>query len=76
MGLTERELPQDQCVSMNIPWLCVGEEEGGGGGGGVTFENKGNDILMCMRGDKGTDTCRYQVYRNELLLPFIRETWK
>ena len=69
LGLNDRELPQDQCVSVKIPGLCVG-------GGGVTVDNKGYDILMFMRGDKGIDKRRYQVYRDEVLLPFIRETRK
>ena len=67
--LNDRELPQDQCVPVKIPGLCVG-------GGGVTVDNKGYGILMFMRGDKGMDKRRYQVYRDEVLLPFIRETRK
>ena len=67
LGLNERELPQDQCVALEIKGVCVG-------GGGVTMGAKQNDILLFMRGDKGMDKNRYQIYRDEVLIPFIRES--
>ena len=67
LGLNERELPQDQCVALKIKGLSVG-------GGGVTVGAKQNGILLFMRGDKGMDKNRYQIYRDEVLIPFIRES--
>ena len=43
LGLTERELPQDQCVHLSIEGLCVG-------GDGVTVGNKAKGHLLFMRG--------------------------
>ena len=67
LGLNERELPQGQCVSLKIPGLCVG-------GGGVTVGSKGFGILMFMRGEQGIDKHRYEIYRDEILVPFIRQS--
>ena len=66
LGLNERELPEDQCISLHIPGLCVG-------GGGVTVGNKESGTLLFMRGDSGSDKKRYQIYRDKVLLPFIRK---
>ena len=67
LGLNDRELPKDQCVSLQIPGLCVG-------GGGVTVGSKGFGILMFMRGEKGIDKYRYEIYRDEVLIPFIKQS--
>ena len=67
LGLNERELPEDHCVSIEIPGLCVG-------GGGVTVGNKECGILMFMRGESGIDKERYRIYRDDVLLPFIEKS--
>ena len=67
LGLNEKELPQDQCVSLKINGLCVG-------GGGVTVGETRHGTLLFTRGDKDMDKNRYQIYRDEVLLPFIRTT--
>ena len=67
LGLNDRELPKDHCVSLKIRGLCVG-------GGGVTVGSKGYGIMMFMRGEKGIDKERYKIYRDEVLIPFIKES--
>ena len=39
LGLTERELPEEQCISLIIPGLCVG-------GGGVSVGDNMRGILI------------------------------
>ena len=67
LGLNERELPQDHCISIDIPGLCVG-------GGGVTVGNNQRGILMFMRGESGIDKDMYRIYRDEVLLPFLSKS--
>ena len=55
LGLNEREMPNMQCISMQVEGLCVG-------GGGVTVGKKQCGILMFMRGDKAIDIERYRFY--------------
>lgn len=71
-GLTERELPEEECVILDIEGLCVG-----GGGVNVGCNTKG--YLVLMRGgsaNEGADKKRYKYYRDNILLPFISETRK
>ena len=67
LGLTERELPQDQCVSLSIEGLCVG-------GGGVTVGNKTKGYLVFMRGESGIDKERYKIYRDKVFIPFVNSS--
>ena len=67
LGLNERELPKGQCVSLKIPGLCVG-------GGVVTVGSKGFTILMFIHGEQGIDKDRYEVYRDEISVPFIQQS--
>ena len=48
LGLNEREMPEDQCISLKIPGLCVG-------GGGVAVGNEQTGLLMFMKGDSGME---------------------
>ena len=67
LGPNDRELPKDHCVSLKIKGLWDG-------GGRVTFGNTKCGTLMFMRGDAGMNRQQYQIYRDEILLPFIRKT--
>ena len=66
LGLNEREMPDDDCISLTIPGLCVG-------GGGVTVGSKECGTLLFMRGDSGSDKKRYQIYRDKVLIPFVKK---
>ena len=44
LGLTERELPYHQCITVVIEGLCIG-------GGGITVSNKQKRWLGLMRGE-------------------------
>ena len=52
---------------MRIPGLCVGI-------GGVTVGKNICGTLIFMRGDLMIDKERYKIYRDKVLLPFIRRT--
>ena len=54
LGLNDRELPNDQCVSLKIKGLCVG-------GGGIIMGLTQSELLMLMHGDKGLDKERYKI---------------
>ena len=69
LGLNERELPQDHIVSLEIEGLCVG-------GGGVTLGNKQKGYVIFMRGEKGMDKKRYEMYRDNIFLPFVSQSRK
>ena len=64
LGLTERELPHHQCITVAIEGLCVG-------GGGVTVGNKQKGWLVFMRGECGMDKERYKTYRDKVFIPFV-----
>ena len=64
LGLTERELPHHQCITVSIEGLCVG-------GGGVTVGNKQKGWLVFMRGETGMDKERYKTYRDKVFIPFV-----
>ena len=66
-GLSERELPMNDCVKITIPGLCVG-------GGGVTLGNNVAGIIVFMRGGPGMEVARYKIYRDNILIPFIKQT--
>ena len=66
LGLNEREMPDDDCISLTIPGLCVG-------GGGVTVGSKECGTLLFMRGDSGSDKKRYLIYRDKVLIPFVKK---
>ena len=66
-GLTEREMPKDDCIQVMIPGLSVG-------GGGVTLGNNVMGALLFMRGTEGMEAARYRIYRDTILLPFIQQT--
>ena len=62
-GLSEREMPSDPSVVLEVEGLCVG-------GGGVSMNNK-KGCVMFMRGDSGAEKCRYNYYRDKVFLPFV-----
>ena len=72
-GLTEAELPSETCPSgllaIQVEGLCVG-------GGGVTVGNKSKGWIVFVRSDPGNnaDEKRYKFYRDNVLLPFIRQS--
>ena len=66
LGLNKRELPQNHCISIDIPGLCVGT-------GGVTVGNNQRGILF-MIGESGIDKNRYRIYRDEVQLPFLSKS--
>ena len=68
LGLTTREMPNHQCISINIKGLCIG-----GDGVNVGCEQQGTVIFM--RNDtNGGDIQRFKIYRDEILLPFISKS--
>ena len=66
-GLTEREMPEDECIVLEIEGLSstVGCANVGG-------SNKG--MLVLMRGDTDSDKRRCKIYRNDVLVPFVNST--
>ena len=66
-GLTEREMPEDECIVLEIEGLSstVGCANVGG-------SNKG--MLVLMRGDTDGDKRRCKIYRNDVLVPFVNST--
>ena len=66
LGLTEREMPEDQCITLKIQGLCVG--------GCVNVGDKQHGWLVFMRNDISSDKIRYHIYRDEVFLPFVRNT--
>ena len=66
LGLNDRELPNDDCISMKIEGLCVG-------GGGINVGSKQCGTLLFMKG-KGCDRARYEIYKEEVFLPFVKNT--
>lgn len=42
----------------------------------MTVENKECGVLMFMRGDSGMGKERYRIYRDEVLIPFIKQSRK
>ena len=67
LGLTERELPQDSCISLKIKDICVGR-------GGVTIGSSQKGMILLMRGDVGYNKIRYKIYRDQVFLPFVAKT--
>ena len=67
LGLTERELPQDLCISLKIKGLCVD-------GGGLTAESSQEGMILLIRGDVDYDKVRYTIYRDQFFLPFVAKT--
>ena len=63
-GLTERELPTEQCPSgvlvLKIAGLCIGEASA-----------TGTVIFVRNDNDKQTDKVRFRVYRDDVFLPFV-----
>ena len=64
MGLTDRELPIDQCISIKSQGLCVG-------GGGINDGAIQNGTLLLMRNDIVIDKERHKIHRDEVLIPFV-----
>ena len=64
LGLNDRELPNDDCISMKIERLCVG-------GGGINVGSKQCDTLLFMKG-KDCDRVRYEIYKEKVFLPFVK----
>ena len=68
VGLTEREMPSSQCVSIKIKGLCIG-------GDGINIGTQQQGTILFMRND--VDKCdiqRYQIYRDEIFLPFVKRS--
>ena len=40
----------------------------------MTVGNNQRGILMFMRGESGIDKDRYRIYRDEVLVPFVKES--
>ena len=64
LGLTERELNQDSCISLKIKGIRVG-------GGWVTVGSSQEGMILLIRGDVGYDKIRYKIYRDQVFLPFV-----
>ena len=67
LGLTERDLPREIIFLIKITGLCVG-------GGGVNLEAQQYGIIIFMCGENEMDKKRYQIYRDEIIIPFIAYT--
>ena len=65
LGLMEKELPEDERITLKIEGLSVGC-------GGVTVATKQCGILLLVRGQKGLDKIRYNYYYDNILLPFAQ----
>ena len=66
-GLTQKELPKETCIILQVEDLCIG-------GGGVSIGNKEKGYVMFMRNDADADKYRYKYYRDEVLILFIQST--
>ena len=67
LGLTDRKLPIDQCMSIKIQGLCVGS-------GGINVGAIQHGILLLMRNDVAMDKERYKIYIDEESIPFVSQT--
>ena len=66
IGLTEREFPKEPIVLIKIKGLCVG-------GGGVNVGAQQYGIIIFICGENAMDKKIYQIYRDEILIPFIAQ---
>ena len=70
-GLSERELPNDKCLILEIEGMCIG-------GGGVSVGKKDVGYLILMRTssdkDEVPDKQRFKYYRDKILLPFVKQS--
>ena len=67
LRLTERELPKEPIVLINIKGLCIG-------GRVVNVGEQQYVIFIFMRGDNKMDKKIYQIYRDKIIIPFIAHT--
>ena len=68
VGLTPREMPSSQCISIKIKGLYIG-----GDGINVGAEEQGA-ILLMRNGVNKSDVQRYKIYQDKIFLPFIKRS--
>ena len=68
VGLTPREMPSCQCITLQLKGLCIG-----GDGINVGAEQQGTILFMRNDVEKG-DVKRYKIYRDEVFLPFVQRS--
>ena len=66
-GLTKQEMPNEPIIMLKVRGLCVG-------GSGVNVGNDRPGFVFFMRGEYKMDVRRYELYQQEILIPFINST--
>ena len=66
-SLTKEEMPKKEFILEKIEGMCPS-------GNGVSVGNKGYDWLLFIRGGKGNDVEQFNIYRDYIALPFIKQS--